>query len=206
MLRFSVLSSGSKANCTYVSDGESDILVDCGLSLRETERRLKLIGVAPENIQAIFLTHEHRDHIAGAANFARKHNVKVFATEGTIIGAKTVWADKASYMKAKRMLEMGGDDFLFAEFGFGIQNFAPCEAIFFGNLFVEPFSVAHIHANDGNRGHQRVGQRVMANDRAAADTLRTCRSNEILPYRFQHRRARGAHDVGHVVGAQRDGR
>ena len=59
MVRFTVLASGSKGNCTVVSGGRTRILVDAGLSCRELFRRMKLAGEEPETLDAIVITHEH---------------------------------------------------------------------------------------------------------------------------------------------------
>ncbi len=82
MVRFTVLASGSKGNCTIVSGGRTRILVDCGLSCRELFRRMKLAGEEPETLDAIVITHEHSDHVAGVAVTARKLGIPVYFTEG----------------------------------------------------------------------------------------------------------------------------
>ena len=83
MVRFTVLASGSKGNCTVVTGGRTRILVDAGLSCREIFRRMKLAGEEPETLNAIVVTHEHQDHIGGLAVTARKLGIPVYITEGT---------------------------------------------------------------------------------------------------------------------------
>jgi phosphoribosyl 1,2-cyclic phosphodiesterase len=83
MVRFTVLASGSKGNCTVVSSGRTRILVDAGLSCRELFRRMRLAGEEPEELDAIVITHEHQDHINGLAVTARKLKIPVYFTEGT---------------------------------------------------------------------------------------------------------------------------
>jgi phosphoribosyl 1,2-cyclic phosphodiesterase len=83
MVRFTVLASGSKGNCTVVSGGRTRILVDCGLSCRELFRRMKLMDEEPETLDAILITHEHSDHVNGVAVTARKLGIPVYFTEGT---------------------------------------------------------------------------------------------------------------------------
>jgi metal-dependent hydrolase (beta-lactamase superfamily II) len=83
MVRFTVLASGSKGNCTVVSGGRTRILVDCGLSCRELFRRMRLAGEEPETLDAIVITHEHSDHVNGVAVTARKLGIPVYFTEGT---------------------------------------------------------------------------------------------------------------------------
>lgn len=77
------MGSGSNGNSTFVSDGESLLLVDAGLACQEIEKRLSSFGVSPETIDAILLSHEHGDHIQGAAQFARKHKTALCSTQGT---------------------------------------------------------------------------------------------------------------------------
>jgi phosphoribosyl 1,2-cyclic phosphodiesterase len=83
MVRFTVLASGSKGNCTIVSGGRTRILVDCGLSCRELFRRMNLAGEEPESLNAVIITHEHSDHVNGVAVTARKLGIPVYFTEGT---------------------------------------------------------------------------------------------------------------------------
>ncbi len=80
-LSFTLLGSGSTGNATLVSDGETHILVDVGLSGRETARRLREIGLGPEEIAAIVVSHEHGDHCRGVAPFAKDLDIPVFMSE-----------------------------------------------------------------------------------------------------------------------------
>jgi len=83
MVRFTVLASGSKGNCTVVTGGRTRILVDAGLSCRELFRRMRLAGEEPETLDAIVITHEHSDHVNGVAVTARKLGIPVYFTEST---------------------------------------------------------------------------------------------------------------------------
>jgi phosphoribosyl 1,2-cyclic phosphodiesterase len=83
MVRFTVLSSGSKGNSTVVSGGRTRILVDAGLSCRELFRRMRLVGEEPETLDAIIVTHEHQDHVSGVSVTARKLGIPVYFTEAT---------------------------------------------------------------------------------------------------------------------------
>jgi len=84
MMRFASLASGSKGNCLVAEVRDSRVLLDCGLSPRETERRLARLGLAPEGLSAILVTHEHDDHSAGAFAFAALHRIAVYLTRGTL--------------------------------------------------------------------------------------------------------------------------
>jgi phosphoribosyl 1,2-cyclic phosphodiesterase len=85
-MRFASLGSGSQGNALLVEAHTTRILLDCGFGLAETTRRLARIGVAPSDLSAIVVTHEHEDHIGGAARFARKHRLPVWLTTGTMRG------------------------------------------------------------------------------------------------------------------------
>ena len=79
-----VLGSGSAGNAVLVECGESRVLVDAGFGTRELASRLRTIGVAPASIEACVVTHEHTDHIKGAAASARKWGWSLFASGGTV--------------------------------------------------------------------------------------------------------------------------
>ena len=79
----SVLASGSRGNCALVATNATRILVDAGLSGRETFKRLRSLGERVEDISAILITHEHSDHVAGLERLATKLNVPVFLTAPT---------------------------------------------------------------------------------------------------------------------------
>lgn len=87
-MRFAVLGSGSQGNGTLVSSGNTRVLVDCGFSLRETERRLARLGVAPDSLSAVLVTHEHADHVHGVGLLARRYNVPVYLSRGTLRGLR----------------------------------------------------------------------------------------------------------------------
>jgi phosphoribosyl 1,2-cyclic phosphodiesterase len=82
-MRFSVLASGSAANSTYVEVGETRILIDCGLSARQIGVRLDGLGVDVSSVEAILLTHEHSDHIAGIRVLSNRLRIPVYTTEET---------------------------------------------------------------------------------------------------------------------------
>ena len=82
-LRFASIGSGSKGNCLVAEVGGTRVLLDCGLSPRETERRLARIGLAPADLAGILVTHEHDDHAGQAYPFAAQHKLPVWMTWGT---------------------------------------------------------------------------------------------------------------------------
>ncbi len=82
-MRMTVLASGSKGNSTVISSSRTKILVDAGLSCCELLRRMAIAGEDPATLDAILITHEHIDHVAGLAVLARRLNIPVFFTEST---------------------------------------------------------------------------------------------------------------------------
>ncbi|ACL70771.1 MBL fold metallo-hydrolase [Halothermothrix orenii] len=116
----SVLASGSSGNCVYITDGKVNILVDAGLSGKEIARRLKKVGVDPGNIDAILVTHEHKDHIKGVGILSRRYDIPVFANELTWKAAEPCLGE----IKSNNCKIFDGD--------FSI-----------GNLGVIPFSSSH---------------------------------------------------------------
>lgn len=116
-----VLASGSKGNCIYVTDGETALLVDIGLSAREIVARLQEAQIDPATIQAILFTHDHVDHYRGAEVFSKKFPVRLLANEGTASGI-----DRA-FPKAKLNWEI----------------FETASAFDLGGLHIEAFSVPH---------------------------------------------------------------
>lgn len=91
-LLFCNLASGSKGNCTLVKADGASLLVDCGLSARETLRRLEAAGLAAGEVRGVVLTHEHGDHVSGVRVLAGRLNIPVYATEATWAAVKP--ADK----------------------------------------------------------------------------------------------------------------
>jgi phosphoribosyl 1,2-cyclic phosphodiesterase len=83
-VRFASLGSGSGGNALVVEAGASRVMVDCGFSVDETERRLARLGLAPASLAGIVVTHEHGDHADGAIPFARRHGLRVWMTHGTL--------------------------------------------------------------------------------------------------------------------------
>lgn len=80
-MKFCSLSSSSSGNCQYVEYNNTKILIDAGKSGKQIEKLLDSIDVDIKDIDAIFLTHEHIDHVKGAGVLSRRHNLKVFTTQ-----------------------------------------------------------------------------------------------------------------------------
>jgi len=113
------LNSGSNGNCYYIGNGADSVLIDAGISCRETERRMVRLGLSIRTIRAIFITHEHTDHTRGAEVLSRKYGIPVHITEAT-------------YKHSRMKLEPGM-----------MKTFIPGFPLPVGLLMVTPFSKRH---------------------------------------------------------------
>jgi phosphoribosyl 1,2-cyclic phosphodiesterase len=93
-MRFSSLGSGSRGNGTLIEQGNTCILVDCGFSAKEAEKRLVRLGKSADDLTAILVTHEHSDHINGVGPLARRYGLPVWATTGTMYTDSQAAKDK----------------------------------------------------------------------------------------------------------------
>ena len=110
-MRFASLASGSKGNCLVAESGSTRVLIDCGLNLREAERRLARLGLKPADIAAILVTHEHGDHSSGAFDFAAAHGAAVYLTHGTLAALQSegkVLNANTRILNAKQRLAIDG--------------------------------------------------------------------------------------------------
>ncbi len=108
-LRFCVLGSGSSGNCVVVDTGDGRILVDAGFSCREIEKRLDAVGIEDRAFDAVVLTHEHGDHVRGAARFSKRHSVPIYATRGTLSKVRLQEpAPRPFVLEAGRHVELKG--------------------------------------------------------------------------------------------------
>lgn len=82
-LHISSLNSGSNGNCYYAGNSTDAVLIDAGISCRETEKRMKKLGLSMNTVKAIFVSHEHGDHIKGVSTLANKYHLPVYITEKT---------------------------------------------------------------------------------------------------------------------------
>lgn len=87
-MRIAYLGSGSRGNSAIIESGDTRLMLDCGFSAKEAERRLERLSMTAADITAVLVTHEHSDHISGVGTFARKHSVPVWMTPGTLASGK----------------------------------------------------------------------------------------------------------------------
>ena len=123
----SVLASGSRGNSTIVSTSRTRILVDAGISCRETVKRMRAQGEDPRTLSAILITHEHCDHVSGLAVLARKFQVPVFMTGATHQAWARSLRDEAGELPQLARLE------IFSA-GRGFQV---------GDISITPFTIPH---------------------------------------------------------------
>lgn len=119
-MRFASLGSGSDGNGLVVESGRTRVLIDCGFPVGDTVRRLGRLGLRPEDLDALVVTHEHTDHVSGVARFSTRYNLPVWASFGTLAGMNGRFAE------------------LYEPTGFnGGESFA------IGGLCFDPFPVPH---------------------------------------------------------------
>ena len=82
------LNSGSNGNCYYVASNDAAVLIDAGISCKETEKRMKRLGLSMKKVKAVFITHEHADHIFGVERLAKKYQLPVYITPATLLHGK----------------------------------------------------------------------------------------------------------------------
>ena len=80
-VRFMSLGSGSSGNCYYLGTDNEGILIDAGIGIRSIKKIFKETGLSLENIRAVFVTHDHADHIKAVGHLAGKHNIPIYATQ-----------------------------------------------------------------------------------------------------------------------------
>lgn len=123
----SVLASGSRGNCTIVASAHTKILVDAGISCRETFKRMKALSEDPHTLSAIVITHEHSDHIYGLATLAKKLRIPVFMTGAT----HHAWA--------RAMRDQNGEKPQLEKF----EHFEAGHSFQVGDIAIKPFTIPH---------------------------------------------------------------
>jgi len=76
-MRFASIGSGSEGNGLIVEAGATRVLIDCGFGVKDTTARLQRLGVEPESLTAILVTHEHNDHVGGVPAFGARYEIPV---------------------------------------------------------------------------------------------------------------------------------
>jgi len=107
-LSIASLNSGSNGNCYYIGNSTEGVLIDAGISCRETERRLKRLGLSIKMVKAIFITHEHADHINGLPKLVKKYYLPVYMTQLTKSNLRAGWKEiRATAFQAYEPIVIG---------------------------------------------------------------------------------------------------
>lgn len=113
------LNSGSNGNCYYIGNESESVLIDAGISCRETERRMTRLGLSIHSVKAIFVSHEHSDHITGVSRLSKKYRIPVYITASTF---------QSSGISIEKHL---------------MESFHPQEPVTIGNLTIRSFTKFH---------------------------------------------------------------
>ncbi len=108
MAKFCSLFSGSKANCSFICEGKNGILIDAGASCAATVRALSEIGADISNVKAIFITHEHSDHIKGVSVLSKKYDIPVYSSKATVGELRLVSGERACRIDNGCAVEVAG--------------------------------------------------------------------------------------------------
>lgn len=136
-MKYASIASGSSGNCIYIGTENTHILIDAGLSGKKIEEGLKALDLQGSDIDAIFVTHEHSDHVDGVGVLSRRYDIPVYATEGT-------WENMpAKIGKIKPLMQKP----VYAD-----------EDCFFNDMLIRPFTIPHDAA-------EPVGYSVSTNDK-----------------------------------------
>ena len=106
-MRFAALGSGSRGNAILVNYRSTLLMVDCGLSVKATEARLRMLDCEPGDVTALLVTHEHSDHIQGVAALATRHGVPVWMTAGTAMSPAVRSLSRINLFRGDVSLEIG---------------------------------------------------------------------------------------------------
>lgn len=107
MLEVASLGSGSTGNATLVRSANTTVLIDCGFTLKETLKRMASLGVAPSDLSAVLISHEHGDHVKGIGPLSRKFGVPIYLTHGTFRRLKDDRLLKYELFHAHAPFELG---------------------------------------------------------------------------------------------------
>lgn len=164
------ISSGSVGNCIFIGGKEGKILVDAGISGKRVEEGLKEIGVNPEELDGIFITHEHLDHIKGIGVMARRYQLPLYGTVETI----------HAMLRTKNVGKISEELIHLVE---------PDKAVNIKDIIVNPFSVFHDAGNPVaytfQSGEQKIG---LATDLGSYDdyTIHNLKDSDILFLEANH--------------------
>jgi phosphoribosyl 1,2-cyclic phosphodiesterase len=106
-VRIASLGSGSRGNATLIQHGSTTVMVDCGFSVRETERRLAVLDLSAADIDAILVTHEHTDHCSGVERLSRRFDIPVYMTHGTLASGRCSEVAAVGHFHSEHLFTVG---------------------------------------------------------------------------------------------------
>jgi phosphoribosyl 1,2-cyclic phosphodiesterase len=151
-MKFTVLGSGSTGNCILISTEKTHVLVDAGLSAREILRRLAIVGVDPNDLNAVLITHEHSDHAGGLRVFLRSVKCPVYISRET----------EDAYFATRKGVENGESESAKRQTAINGRS-VPIESdseFRIGDIDFEPFSVPHDAVDNFGFVARRDGVRI----------------------------------------------
>lgn len=108
VVQICALASGSNGNCYYVGNGNEAVIVDCGFSNKQLNERLRKVGLSINKIKAVFISHEHTDHVKGMRVISDKNNIDAYITRKTFNKAKPDYRSaKANFFDAGDIIQIG---------------------------------------------------------------------------------------------------
>lgn len=161
-MRFQSIASGSSGNCIYVGSDRTHLLMDVGINKKKTEQALHGIGLDLRDIDGVFLTHEHTDHIAGLPVIAKHSSMPVFATRGTIDAVMDM--PKYGEIDPARFVEL-----------------RPDQPLQVGDLEIDPMRISHDAAEpvgyrvyEGRGGEKALGESFSGGGSEAGRVKKAC--------------------------------
>ena len=106
-LYFSSINSGSNGNCYYVGNDTDAVLIDVGISCKEVEKRMTRLGLSMNKVKAIFISHEHSDHIKGLEVLANKFNLPVYINQATLKNSRLNLRQEATFSFSQSTINIG---------------------------------------------------------------------------------------------------
>lgn len=101
------LNSGSNGNCYYIGNRQEAVLIDAGISCRETEIRMARLNLSMKKVKAIFITHEHRDHVKGVRMLSKKYQLPVYITPATLQQRVSIKRHLVAHLEAYKPVKVG---------------------------------------------------------------------------------------------------
>lgn len=169
-MRLCSIASGSSGNCIYVGSVNTHVMIDVGISAKRIETGLKTIGVTPESLAGILITHEHSDHIQGLGVMARRYHIPIYGTVETL----NAILRQQSVGRIEEEL---------------LHYIEPDKTFELGDMLIEPYSISHDACNPVCYTLQKDGEKVgMATDlgKYSTYTIEKLKDSKVLYMEANH--------------------